>query len=110
MNTTIGQPILVDANGMTVYLYVPDGAGTTSMVTGALRVAWPYVTWGGALSVGAGLNAALAAGNVQPDNSRLVSYNGHLLYTWFNDHAPGDVTGQAVNNFFVLDVSGNKIP
>ena len=62
------------------------------------------------LSVGVGLNVALAAGNIQPDNSRLVSYNGHLLYTWFNDHVPGDATGQAINNFFVLDASGNKIP
>ena len=47
---------------------------------------------------------------MQPDNTRLVSYNSHLLYMFVGDATPGDVTGQALNNFFVLDASGNKIP
>ena len=110
MNATIGKPILVDSAGMTVYLFDPDGASTTSHVTGTLRQAWPYVTWAGTVTVGAGLSAASATGNVQPDNSRLVAYHGHLLYTFVNDAAPGDATGQGLAQFFVLDASGNKIP
>ena len=110
MNATIGQPILVNSAGMTVYMFVPDGTGTTSQVTGPLRTAWPYVTWSGTVSVDGSLNGALAAGNVQSDNTRLISYNGHLLYTFVSDHVPGDVTGQGLAQFFVLDVSGNKIP
>jgi predicted lipoprotein with Yx(FWY)xxD motif len=108
-NPTIGEPILVDANGMTVYLYTVDGANTTSAVNGALRVAWPYVLWGGTPSVGPGLDASKIAAYVQPDGTNLLSYNGHLLYLWVNDHVPGDATGQNVNNFFVLDASGNQI-
>jgi predicted lipoprotein with Yx(FWY)xxD motif len=109
-NATIGQPILVNSYGMTVYLFVPDGAGTTSMVHGALRTAWPYVTWSGPVTVGSGLTLSKAAANLQPDNSRLVGYNHHLLYTFVNDHAPGDVHGQGVANFFVVSAAGNKIP
>jgi predicted lipoprotein with Yx(FWY)xxD motif len=110
MNATIGQPILVNSYGMTVYMFVPDGADTTSHVTGSLRAAWPYVTWAGAVTVGSGLTASSAAAHVQPDNTRLLSYNGHLLYTFVSDHAPGDATGQGLANFFVLDASGNQIP
>jgi predicted lipoprotein with Yx(FWY)xxD motif len=109
MNATIGEPILVDSRGMTVYMFVPDGAATTSHVTGPLRTAWPYVTWAGTVTVGAGLTAASAAANVQPDNTRLISYHGHLLYTFVSDHAPGDVTGQGLAQFFVLDASGNQV-
>src|SRR5690242_868889 len=75
MNATIGQPILVDSNGMTVYMYVPDGSNTTSAVTGGLRTAWPYVLWGGTPSVGPGLDVSKAITHVQPDNSNLLSYN-----------------------------------
>ncbi|MCU1352247.1 MAG: hypothetical protein JWM05_1456 [Acidimicrobiales bacterium] len=110
MNATIGQPILVNSAGMTVYLFDPDGADTTSHVNGTLRVFWPYVTWSGPVTVGAGLTLASATANVQPDNTRLLGYHGHLLYTFLSDHVPGDVTGQGVAQFFVLDASGNKIP
>jgi predicted lipoprotein with Yx(FWY)xxD motif len=110
MNTTIGQPILVNSAGRTVYLFVPDAAGTTSHVNGVLRANWPYVTWGGPVTVGAGLSAASATANIQPDNTRLIAYHGHLLYTFVADHVPGDVTGQGLAQFFVLDASGNKIP
>lgn len=110
MNTTIGQPILVDANGMTVYEYFPDGANTTSAVNGTLRAIWPYVSWSGAVTVGAGLTLANAVANTQPDTTKLISYNGHLLYTFITDKVPGDAKGQGVAQFFVLDANGNKIP
>jgi predicted lipoprotein with Yx(FWY)xxD motif len=109
MNATIGQPILVNSQGMTVYAFGPDGTGTHSMVQGALRAAWPYVTWSGTVSVGTGLTPSSAAANIQTDNSRLVSYNGHLLYTFVSDTAPGDVTGQAVAGFYVVSAAGTPI-
>lgn len=110
MNATIGQPILVNSYGMTVYMFGPDGVGTTSTVHGSLRAAWPYVTWGGTVTAGAGLTLSSATAHVQTDNTRLIGYHSHLLYTFVGDAAPGDVSGQGVNNFFVLDAAGNKIP
>jgi predicted lipoprotein with Yx(FWY)xxD motif len=111
MNATIGQKILVDAGGMTLYEYEldADGSPTTSAVTGALRKAWPWATWAGTLTVGAGLTGALAAGYIQSDGSRLVSYNGHLLYTWVGDMAPGQATGQCIAYFRVLNASGDPV-
>ena len=112
MNATIGQPIIVNSYGMTVYMFVPDAdaSPTVSNVSGGLRTAWPFVTWAGALTVAAPLVLGSAAANLQPDNTRLVGYNGHLLYTFVTDHVPGDVTGQGIAQFFVLDANGNQIP
>ena len=112
MNATIGQPIIVNSYGFTVYEFDPDAdaSPTISNVNGGLRAAWPYVTWAGPLTVGAPLAVGMATANIQPDNTRLVGYNGHLLYTFVNDHAPGDATGQGLAQFFVLDANGNKIP
>jgi hypothetical protein len=45
-----------------------------------------------------GLNGTLAA--VSDTHGRQVAYNGHLLYTFVDDHA-GQVTGQGVQGFFV---------
>jgi predicted lipoprotein with Yx(FWY)xxD motif len=110
-NATYGQ-YLVNSYGFTVYMYDldADATPTTSNVTGGLRAAWPYVTWSGPITVGAGLTVSLATGNLQPDNTRLVAYNGHLLYTFVQDTAAGQITGQRVNHFFLVDENGNKIP
>ena len=108
----IGAARAVNSYGFTVYMYAPDADATptTSNVNGALRAAWPYVTWSGPITVGAGLTVSLATGNIQPDNTRLVAYNGHLLYTFVQDTAPGQVKGHRVNQFFLVDENGNKIP
>ena len=45
-----------------------------------------------------GLNGTLAA--VSDTHGHQVAYNGHLLYTFVDDHA-GQVTGQGVQGFFV---------
>jgi predicted lipoprotein with Yx(FWY)xxD motif len=110
-NATYGQ-YLVNSYGFTVYMYEldADATPTISNVNGGLRAAWPYVTWSGPITVGAGLTVSLATGNLQPDNTRLVAYNGHLLYTFVQDTAAGQITGQGVNHFFLVDENGNKIP
>ena len=44
MNAKLHQNIVVDQNGKSVYIYKPDGTGTTSKVPAALKTAWPAVT------------------------------------------------------------------
>ena len=40
-----------------------------------------------------------------------VSYNGHLLYTFVGDKAPGDAVGQGLGGiWFVLSPAGEKVP
>ena len=42
-NSTIGQQILVNSAGMTVYLFEPDGTATTSAVPAGIKANWPPV-------------------------------------------------------------------
>jgi predicted lipoprotein with Yx(FWY)xxD motif len=108
-NAKIGQPVLVDANGMTVYLYQPDGSNTTSQVPAGLRALWPPVSAGSA-TVGTGLDQSKSALESQPDGTNQLDYNGHLLYTYSGDQNPGDANGQGLGGiWFVLSPSGDKI-
>jgi len=110
-NATIGQQVLVDANGMTLYLFVPDGTGTRTTVPAEFKPNWPQVTATGAPTAGSGVDMAKLSVRPQADGTRQVAYNGHLLYTFINDRAPGDAEGQGLgpNNWFVLDANGNPV-
>lgn len=109
-NATIGQEILVDSAGMTVYLFVPDGTATTSTVPDGVKAAWPAVVADGEPVAGPGLDAALLTVNAQPDGTQQLAYNGHLLYTFANDTAPGDANGQGLGEvWYVLSPAGEQI-
>jgi predicted lipoprotein with Yx(FWY)xxD motif len=90
------ETILVNGAGLPLYYYRPDTAAK-SFVTGALARLWPPLT-SATPAAAAGLNGKLAVLN--DVNGRQVTYNGHPLYTFADDH-PGQVTGQGVQNFFV---------
>jgi predicted lipoprotein with Yx(FWY)xxD motif len=89
------ETILVNGVGLPLYYYQPDTAAK-SFVTGALAQLWPPLT--SAAPTAAGLNGKLAVLN--DVNGHQVTYNGHPLYTFADDHA-GQVTGQGIQNFFV---------
>ena len=110
-NAAIGQQVLVDSNGMTLYLFVPDGTATQSTVPAQFKPNWPPVTAVGAPTAGPGIDMTKLEVHAQSDGTPQVSYNGHLLYTYINDKAPGDANGQGLgpNNWFVLDANGNPI-
>ena len=60
-----------------------------------------------------GAQAALVGATTRTDGSSQVTYNGHPLYYFANDKAPGDARGQGINRFgggwYVVDPAGNKI-
>lgn len=89
------EAILVNSRGLPLYYYRPDTA-TKSFVTGALASLWPPLT--SPAVPAAGVSGKLTV--VSDVNGNQVAYNGHLLYTFADDHA-GQVTGQGVQNFFV---------
>ena len=89
------ETILVDGRGLPLYFYRPDTA-TKSLVTGSLARLWPPLT--SASPAAAGVNGKLAV--VSDAHGGQVAYNGHLLYTFADDHA-GQVTGQGFQDFFV---------
>ena len=89
------ETILVNSQGLPLYYYLNDTAAK-SQVTGGLAALWPPLT--SASPAATGLTGKLAA--VSETHGDQVAYNGHLLYTFADDHA-GQVTGQGVQGFFV---------
>ena len=109
MNASVGKQIIVDGAGKTVYLYDPDGTSGTSQVPASIKALWPAVPATAAPTVGTGLDASKVATQTQSDGTKQVSYNGHLLYTFQNDSAPGDAKGQALGNiWFTVSPAGDK--
>jgi predicted lipoprotein with Yx(FWY)xxD motif len=105
---TLG-PILVDAEGFTVYLFTKDN-GTTSVCTDKCAEAWPAAVVTGTPTAGPGLDASKLTASPQPDGTMQLTYNGHLLYRYAPEKAAGDTTGQGVGGvWFVLDASGNQV-
>ena len=109
--TVGGKPetILVNSQGLPLYYYLPDTAAK-SVVTGGLATLWPPLT--SASPAATGLTGKLAA--VSDVHGDQVAYNGHLLYTFADDHA-GQVTGQGVQGFFVAtpgltSITGSPAP
>jgi predicted lipoprotein with Yx(FWY)xxD motif len=90
------ETILTTANGLPLYYYAADTAGT-SLVSGQLATLWPPLT--SAAPTATGLSGKLAA--VHDTHGSQVAYNGHLLYTFTYDR-PGQVNGQDFQDFFVV--------
>jgi predicted lipoprotein with Yx(FWY)xxD motif len=99
MQASVGgksETILVDSSGMPVYYFQSDTA-TTSAVSGGLAAAWPSVRASSAPTSLAGGQVS----SIQDSHGSQATYNGHPLYTFVSDQ-PGVVTGQGVENFFVV--------
>jgi predicted lipoprotein with Yx(FWY)xxD motif len=94
-NPTLGE-ILVDAKGLTVYVFDSDKNGTIACVNACVNT-WPPV----GLAAGASLpsTGALAADLTtvaRPDGSQQVAYKGRPLYRFANDANPGDIKGDGL--------------
>lgn len=90
--------VLTDANGMTLYVFTNDEAGVSNC-SGGCAEAWPPLTVESENVPVAPLAVPGEFGTTQRDDGSLqVTYNGWPLYGWQNDEAPGDTTGQAVND------------
>ena len=93
--------ILVDGNGLTVYLFVAD-TGTASTCYTSCATIWPPVLTAGAPKAGAGAQGSLLGTTARTDGTTEVTYAGHPLYYFIKDKKPGDTTGQGVNGFGAL--------
>jgi predicted lipoprotein with Yx(FWY)xxD motif len=101
--------VLADAEGMTVYLYTPD-KGTTSTCYGGCESAWPPVVAEGKPSAGEGATSTALGTTKRKDGTTQVTYNGHPLYTFTGDTAPGEAVGQEDDGtWFVLDEAGEAV-
>ena len=97
MATVKGQSetILTNAQGMTLYYFTPDTA-TKAACTGGCAKVWPPLTFTGSGTPASdtALPGTLSAFNGA--NGNQVEYNGHLLYTYSGDSAPGQTNGEGL--------------
>lgn len=100
--------VLATSSGLPLYVFASDTGGT-STCTGACLAAWPplIVPAGTTPSAGPGVPGTLAVA-VQADGRHQVTYDGALLYTFVAD-SPGKVTGQGVQDFFVVKVQAAPV-
>ena len=104
--TDLGD-VLVDAGGMTLYVFTPDAQGDSTCLEGCAD-RWPPVPE--ASTVGAGLDPALLGTTTRPDGDVQATYGGWPPYRFATDEAAGDVAGQGVGDvWYVLDVTGAPV-
>jgi predicted lipoprotein with Yx(FWY)xxD motif len=93
-STTIGGvAVLTNAKGFTLYSFVPD-TSTKSNCNGSCATYWPPVK--GPATAGTGVTGKLAT-ITRSDGSVQATYNGHPLYTYVGDKAPGQAKGNGLN-------------
>lgn len=102
--TSIG-PVLVDAQGFTLYRYDKDTKNTSSACAGSCATAWPPL-----LGRPSGAAAMMFVGKfgtiTRPGGMIQATYKGHPLYTYAGDHAPGQTNGNGSGGtWHVLKVS-----
>jgi predicted lipoprotein with Yx(FWY)xxD motif len=91
--TISGTVVLTNAKGFTLYWFGPD-TSTTSKCNGSCTSFWPPVK--GPITAGAGVTGKLGT-ITRSDGSAQATYNGHPLYTYKADNAPGQAGGNSLN-------------
>ena len=106
-STDLGD-VLVNADGMTVYVFTNDTDGVTTC-TDACAETWPAVTADSA-DLPEGLDAAIFSVSEAPDGTFQLAADNQPLYTFSGDAAPGDTNGQGVGGvWFAVGGDGQMI-
>ena len=105
--------VLVDGQGFTLYVFAPDKHSGRSTCYGRCASAWPPLVLPSGVSqtpAGTEVRSALLGTTTRRDGTVQVTYKKWPLYTWVVDTAPGDATGQDLNNlggkWYVITPSG----
>jgi predicted lipoprotein with Yx(FWY)xxD motif len=120
-NKHLKRSILVDASGLSLYLFTADHKGTPTCYNDPAEhcsKAWPPLTTTGAPRAGSRVKASLLGTAKRHDGTLQVTYHGYPLYRDAGaqafglpaDKRPGDVNGQAFFSlWYVLAPSGKPI-
>ena len=88
-----GTKVLTNAKGFTLYWFVPDTSTKSNCNAGCISF-WPPVK--GPATAGSGVTGKLSTIK-RDDGSTQASYDGHPLYTYVADTAPGQAKGNGIN-------------
>jgi predicted lipoprotein with Yx(FWY)xxD motif len=89
------ETVLTNAKGLTLYYFTADSATRSALSRNCLQV-WPPLlfTGSGGPTSSTSLTGKLS---VQMDiNGKQIEYNGHPLYTFSGDSAPGQTNGEGL--------------
>ena len=88
--------VLTDGKGLTLYTFAPDKPNK-SVCYGSCAAYWPPVK--GPVTVAAGVTGVTGKLGTtrRTDGSLQATYNGHPLYTYIADTAPGQAKGNKLN-------------
>jgi predicted lipoprotein with Yx(FWY)xxD motif len=111
-STKLGK-VLVNGKGVTLYLFGKDKKNK-SACSGACAQAWPPLLTKGKPMASGGASAAKLGTTKRADGTTQVTYNGHPLYTFIQDHnKAGSTAGEGINAFGavwdVVGTNGNRI-
>ena len=110
VRTIGGAQVLTNSAGLTLYSFAPD-TSTKSNCNGSCTHYWPPVK--GPATAGPGVTGKLTV-ITRSDGSKQAAYNGHPLYTYVGDTAPGQDKGNGLNLsggvWHVITVSGSAAP
>jgi predicted lipoprotein with Yx(FWY)xxD motif len=109
-------PVLVDGQGIALYLFETDVRGAPSRCYDICAVQWPPALLPAKVSrpiAGPGIVPSLLGTAPRTDGTTQLTYNGWPLYLWPPDRTPGTATGQALTNaggrWYVVDPAGNAV-
>jgi predicted lipoprotein with Yx(FWY)xxD motif len=101
--------MLVDAHGRTLYVFSSDANGASSCY-GDCATNWPALTTKGSPKAGAGLMDGALGTMTRTDGSTQVTVDGHPVYTFSGDTAPGDTNGEGFGGlWFVASPTGTPL-
>lgn len=89
----MGATVLTNGQGFTLYWFAPD-TSTASKCNGSCATFWPPVK--GPATAGPGVTGKLGT-ITRSDGTVQAAYNGHPLYTYKADTAPGQAKGNGIN-------------
>jgi predicted lipoprotein with Yx(FWY)xxD motif len=103
-----GTAVVTNSKGMTLYWFAPD-TSTTSNCSGSCATYWPPLV--GPVTAGSGVIGMLGI-ITRANGATQATYDGHPLYTYAGDSAPGQAKGNGLNVsgglWWEMTVSGAK--
>ncbi|HJT55650.1 MAG TPA: hypothetical protein VJ761_04075 [Ktedonobacteraceae bacterium] len=89
------ETVLTNSQGMTLYYFTPDSA-TKIACTGGCAQTWPPLAFNGSSSPQGDAPLSGKLTTLNGSNGVQVEYNGHPLYTYSGDSAPGQTNGEGL--------------
>jgi predicted lipoprotein with Yx(FWY)xxD motif len=119
-NKKLKRSIVVDARGMTLYMFARETKGYSLCTPSRDRQCaevWPALKTDDQPTAGRRISASLVGGAGWPDGTLQVAYNNHPLYYFHGGHGfaagdrrPGQVRGQGIGAlWWVLSPKGKPI-